>query len=202
MVWQRRRRRDPRGRGADPDLSDPSPASPLADPAFVAGLRPIPASTDGAPAVWPARDLEGFDPGGDPVTLSLAELGDRVLLAFLDTTCDGCAAFWSSIRELHGGRVASTVPVAVVTRGPAHTEAGAAEPAMADGAADGAADGDPVPVVMEGAPVPVVMSDMAWADYRVQGPPFFVLVETSTRTIVAETVAFGWSDVVALAARS
>jgi hypothetical protein len=190
VVWQRQRRRDPRGRSAAPVLNEPSPASasPLADPAFVAGLRPIPASPDAGPAAWPALDLEGTDPGGDAVTVRLGELGDRVLLAFLDTTCGGCAAFWSSIRRLDGGRVASGVPVAVVTRGTAHVGMEEVRQAM----------GDDAP---RRSPVRVVMSDAAWRDYRVQGPPFFVLVETSTRTVVAETVAFGWSDVVALADR-
>jgi len=46
--------------------------------------------------------------------------------------------------------------------------------------------------------VPVVMSDAAWADYRVTGYPFFVLVDAAQGVIVGETVAFGWSDVRAL----
>ena len=45
-----------------------------------------------------------------------------------------------------------------------------------------------------GSPV-VVMSDRAWADYRVTGYPFFVLVDPAAGRVVGETVGFGWSDV-------
>ena len=41
----------------------------------------------------------------------------------------------------------------------------------------------------------VVMSDEAWADYRVSAYPFFVLVDPGSRSVVGETVGFGWSDV-------
>jgi hypothetical protein len=50
--------------------------------------------------------------------------------------------------------------------------------------------------------VPVIMTDGAWSDYRVFGYPFFVLVDSATRTVVAETVGFGWSDLVRLAQRT
>jgi hypothetical protein len=43
--------------------------------------------------------------------------------------------------------------------------------------------------------LPVVMSEDAWAEYRVTGYPFFVLVDPRTRTVVGETVGFGWPDV-------
>jgi hypothetical protein len=36
----------------------------------------------------------------------------------------------------------------------------------------------------------------------VSGYPFFVVVEPSTRTIIAETVGFGWSDLVRVVQRS
>jgi hypothetical protein len=46
--------------------------------------------------------------------------------------------------------------------------------------------------------VPVVMTDAAWSDYRVTGYPFLVLVDPETRTVIGETVGFGWSDVHAM----
>ncbi len=42
------------------------------------------------------------------------------------------------------------------------------------------------------------MSDTAWAEYRVSGYPFFVLVDPAARKVVGETVAFGMDDVLAL----
>jgi len=44
----------------------------------------------------------------------------------------------------------------------------------------------------------VIMSEEAWTEYRVLGYPFFVLVDPSTRTVLGETVGFGWSDVVSM----
>ena len=41
----------------------------------------------------------------------------------------------------------------------------------------------------------VVMSDSAWADYRVTGYPFLVLIDPPGRRILAETVGFDWADV-------
>ena len=49
---------------------------------------------------------------------------------------------------------------------------------------------------------PVVMSDQAWSDYRVTGYPFFVLVEAGTRTVIGETVGFGWSDITSMVAQA
>jgi hypothetical protein len=46
--------------------------------------------------------------------------------------------------------------------------------------------------------IPVIMSEEAWTEYRVLGYPFFVLVDPSTRTVLGETVGFGWSDVVSM----
>ncbi len=42
------------------------------------------------------------------------------------------------------------------------------------------------------------MSDTPWADYRVTGYPFFVLVDPAARRVIGETVAFGMEDVLAL----
>jgi hypothetical protein len=46
--------------------------------------------------------------------------------------------------------------------------------------------------------VPVVMSDDAWSAYQVMGYPFFVLVDGVARTVIAETVGFGWPDVLSM----
>ena len=46
--------------------------------------------------------------------------------------------------------------------------------------------------------IPVIMSEEAWTDYRVLGYPFFVLVDPATRTVIGETVGFGWDDVVSM----
>jgi hypothetical protein len=150
--------------------------NPLSDPEFVAGLRPVPTGLDGAAPPWPATDLAGVRPDGSPVTVDLAVVTQSVLLIFLTTDCDGCDQFWRGLAE-----PPPDVAVVVVTKGP--------EVVASSDVADMAG----------GLPgIPVVMSDAAWADYRVTGYPFLVLVEPATRRILGESVGFGWPDVAAL----
>jgi hypothetical protein len=202
VVWPWRRDRSPR-RGppagvvpADPQRSaatsgaaDRDPPNPLSDPHYVSGLRPIPTGVGSdaaqASARRPARDLTGVSPAGDPVELAIGGY-QRVLLAFLATKCDGCDAFWRGLggagepdRPERPGLPPDVTPV-IVTKGPSTVAAGEVA-ALADPGGN-----------------PVIMSDQAWADYRVLGYPFFVLVDGSTRTVVAETVGFGWDDLVEL----
>ena len=151
--------------------------SPLDDPGFVAGLRPIPSGLPGEVPVWPAADLHGVRPDGSPVSVVLADLDRPLLLVFLAERCDGCESFWQGI---DGGvadpALASVVPV-VVTRGP-----------------DSVADGEVTARVARFGGV-LVMSDRAWTDYRVTGYPFLVLVDPTSERILAESVGVGWDDV-------
>jgi len=120
----------------------------------------------------------GEDPAGGPIEVRLGSQAAPVLLCFLHIGCDGCEEFWTGLGR---GRVPDRPePLTVV--------------AVTKGA--GSVDRDGVARAAAGATgVPVVMSDGAWADYRVTGYPFFVLVDPSTRTVVGETVGFGWTDV-------
>jgi hypothetical protein len=150
------------------------PADPLADPDFVAGLRPIPTGVPGEAPDWPAADLHGVRPDGSPVSVLLAGLDRPVLLVFLAVACDGCEVFWRGLAE---GSVPEGVTPVAVTRGP------------------GSADPSRVAALAGGFDGPVVMSDRAWTDHRVTGYPFLVLVDPSGRRILAEAVGFGWDDV-------
>ncbi|MGA2836804.1 MAG: hypothetical protein ABSF84_09430 [Acidimicrobiales bacterium] len=154
-------------------------AHPLSDPVFVSGLRPIPSGIADEVATWSASDLQGSDPDGLPVAVHLGEVDRPVLLVFLATQCDGCDQFWFGLTARTDPVLADVLPV-VVTKGPDAVPAGEVGELTA-----GLRD------------LPVVMSDRAWADYRVTGYPFIVLVEPSSRRILAETVGFGWSDVAA-----
>jgi hypothetical protein len=153
------------------------PSHPLGDPAFVAGLRPIPSGRLSGGDKRPAEDLVGEDPTGRPIEVRLGSLGGPVLLCFLHTRCDGCQEFWSGLGE-GGGSELGSLSVVAVTKGV------------------GSVDRDEVARAAAGVVgVPVVMSEGAWADYQVTGYPFFVLVDPITRTVVGETVGFGWPDV-------
>jgi len=159
---------------------DPSAVNPLSDPAFLAGLRPIPTGEPGEAPDWPAPDLHGVRPDGSPVSLLLDDQPGPVLLVFLAVDCDGCNSFW---RGLASGELTDQVVPVVVTRGPESVDPGAVAACAAGVAAE------------------VVMSDGAWSDLRVTGYPFLVLVDPSTRRILAEAVGFGWSDAASLVRR-
>ena len=146
----------------------------MADPEFVAGLRPIPTGAPGEAPDWPAADLHGVAPDGSPVSVLLAEADASLLLVFLAVDCDGCGTFW---RGLADGILAPGVVPVVVTRGPADVD-----PARVAALADGFTGN-------------VVMGDRAWSEYRVTGYPFLVLVDPGDRRILAEAVGFGWDDV-------
>lgn len=208
MVWPWQRDRDGGARRrierVTPDRSDratatapsqwPSaPPSPLADPAFTAGLRPI---RDERPTVRPqAFDLRGVTPNGHPIEIRIdidrsvrppdGPLGGRptrrLLLAFLTTDCLGCDEFWRDLREVPRLGIPPDVRPVVVTKGP------------------GSVDADTVAELAAGLDaVPVVMSDTAWSEYRVLGYPLFVLVDVPSRTVVGETVGIGWDDVLSM----
>jgi hypothetical protein len=171
----------PTGRDETSRTSSSSPkGGPLSDPGFVAGLRPIPSGAVGAPSAWPATDIVGVSPAGNPVEARIGQFGGLVLLAFLTTRCDGCEEFWRGLADSDRTDLPGSVSTVVVTKGPATTAPAAVEQVAA------------------GITVPVIMSDEAWTDYRVTGYPFFVLVDALARTVIGETVGFGWSDVISM----
>ncbi len=203
MVWPWQRNRNHRGgvssTGVAPGPPRPVPSpglegsnqgrysssspseGPLSDPTFVAGLRPIPSGLDRTHPAWPASDIVGVSPTAASVEVHLDEFDQRVLLAFLTTRCDGCDEFWRGFRDADRTVLPESVSAAIVTKGPGAVAAAAIEEVAAG-------------ITL----VPVIMSDEAWSDYRVSGYPFFVLVDAPTRTVVGETVGFGWSDVLSM----
>jgi hypothetical protein len=206
MVWQwqryrdRRQRRHRRNRDYPPDLIPVEPAvqaveqatdltqapverrgEPLDDPAFLAGLRPIPAGSPGTPAPWSAADIVGVSPSGDPMEIRIDGGAGHLLLAFLNTDCDGCEEFWRGFRDPDALGLPFGVSSIVITKGPGSLSS--AEVALSANGIER---------------VPVVMSDQAWIDYRVLGYPFFVLVDVVLNQVVGETVGLGWDDVIAM----
>lgn len=168
-------------RPTEPDRATETPvgrANPLADPAFRARLRPIPSGPLEGSERLPAADIVGLGPSGDRIEVRISQFSGPVLLCFLHIHCDGCDGFWRGLRDEERDGPSSGVSAVAVTRGP-----GSIDPDEVERAAAGLTR------------VPVVMSDQAWADYRVSGYPFFVLVDPSTAVVVGETVGFGWSDV-------
>jgi hypothetical protein len=166
----------PTGPHADTDGTGDH-ANPLSDPAFVAGLRTVPTGLPGEAPGWSAADLHGVRPDGSPVSVALAELDRPLVLVFLSVNCDGCGPVWQGLAD-GTDPVLDGVVAVVVTKGP-----DTVDPTAVAGLAAGFT-GD------------VVMGDRAWVDYRVTGYPFLVLVDPGSTRILAETVGFGWSDLV------
>jgi hypothetical protein len=152
----------------------------MSDPAFVAGLRPIPSGPSSAEHSVRAEDILGTDPAGHPITLRMDDIAGHLLLVFLHIRCDGCDEFWRGLREVDPNTPDPSITVVAITKGPKNVD----RPEVMRAAA--------------GSRSRTVMSDQAWIDYRVSGYPFLVLVDPSARVVVAETVGFGWADVDAI----
>lgn len=150
---------------------NPAPAAaPEARPPLER-LVSVPSRRPGTPAR--AAGIEGVDGTGTRLRVRLTGAGRPSLLLFLGAACDGCLPFWPAVVDPESLGLAPGDGVVVVTRAPPHEDPARLRTAVPTGAR----------------PATLVLSDAAWRDYRVQGPPFFVLVEGGI--VVTEGVA--WS---------
>lgn len=167
-------------------MGDPTPSGEemeaslqgrLSDPAYLAGLRPIPTGTLPTPRPAPTDRISGHAPRGEPVEVSLRRSG-RILLCFLATRCDGCDSFWQGLGDGASEPLPADVSCVILTKS--------------------ASEADVVEVQRLSEEIgrwPVVMTSEAWHQFQVLSYPFFVLVEGASCDIVGETVGFGWADV-------
>ncbi len=164
---------------ADPEVltSDVTTAASPATPLHIG--PPLPGERDS----WSAHDIEGTDPGGDAVAVSVTHTAHLTLLAFLSSGCSTCAGFWAALGDADHGGLPTDVRAVVVTKGP-ELEI-------------------PAEVRRRAPPATtVVMSSGAWDDYEVPGSPFFVLVDGRTHRRMGEGVARQFSQVVDLVRRA
>ena len=150
-------------------------------PPVLDGLVPIPTYRD-QPAT-PASDVTGVDLTGRAIDVRVLGTGRWTLLVFLSSHCDGCRPLWDALADPTASGLAGDERVVAVTHGPDHEDI-AALCTLAPTGATGA----------EASPV-VVMATAAWSAYRVQGPPFFVLVDGAADRVVTEGVAWGVSQI-------
>lgn len=189
MVWSRQRHRDHRflrrsARGTAPERTGRRTgdlASPLSNEAFVAGLRPIPSEAMATARLLPTTSISGRSPDGRPMQVTIDDSGPT-LVAFLAAHCDGCETFWHGLGKHEDPILPARLSCVVVTRSPA------------------TADADQIARLSADLLWPVVMSEEAWADFQVMSYPVFVLIDGASRSVVAETVGFGWDDVLAMVA--
>ncbi len=173
----------PDGPGVPPRAADsrPATANPLADPAFVAGLRPIPSGPVERSEQWPAADIVGVDLDGRRVEVRIGSYRGPLLLCFLQVRCDGCEEFWRGLAAGTEPGWPDALSAVAVTKGPESVDRTEVARAATGVTA-----------------VPVVMSDRAWTDYRVTSYPFFALVDPVLGSVVGETVGFGWPEVLSM----
>jgi hypothetical protein len=158
----------PGGAGPAPDSAAPLHIGP-----------PLPRDRDS----WSAHDIEGADPHGDAVAVSVIQAGHLTLLAFLSSGCTTCAGFWAALGDPDQNGLPPDVRVVVVTKG-SELEI-------------------PAEVRHRAPPgTTVVMSSRAWDDYEVPGSPFFILVDGRSQRRVGEGVARQFSQVADLVRRA
>ncbi|MGP8059029.1 MAG: TlpA family protein disulfide reductase [Acidimicrobiales bacterium] len=138
------------------------------------GLVPVP-TYRGRPATS-AADVSGVDLEGSPRTVSVVGSGRWTLLLFLSSGCDGCLELWRALGDPGRKGLCTDEEVVVVTRD------------LTD---------EDVAQLRALAPPSVrpLASGRAWRAYRVQGPPFFVLVDGTTDRVVTEGVAWAPAQV-------
>jgi hypothetical protein len=125
-------------------------------------------------------DVRGVTVDGEPALVELERPDRPTLVAFLSTTCGICLGLWEQLRD----RDLSGVRTVVVTKDPAVEDVQRAAGLARSGS------------------LPVVMSSEAWDDYEVPGSPYFLLVDGTPATVVAEGEASTWDAVQRIAERS
>jgi hypothetical protein len=119
--------------------------------------------------------IEGRAPDGTPATVPVGA-ADRVVVAFLTSSCTSCRPFWAGTG---GGRGRS--PLVIVTPDPETED----RSEVARRAPEG---------------VPVVMSTATWLAYGVQGSPFFLVIGGGA--VRAEGFASSWGELLTLVDRA
>jgi hypothetical protein len=133
----------------------------------VGRLRPIPTYRD-HPATT-AHDVEGLAPDGSPRTVAVIGSTEPILLLFLSSDCLGCLDLWEGMAPLRAA-LPDGMRIIVLTRGVDREDAAAVASLARPG-------------------TEVVMSSEAYADYRVGGPPFLVVIASGG--VRTEGVAWG-----------
>jgi hypothetical protein len=156
------------GAGLDPDAPADVPGPAMS--------RPVDLRSPGSETFAAAADLDGAGLHDDAVHVSVAGARHRTLLAFLSSGCLTCQGFWEAFADVRDLDLADDIRLVVVTK-------------------DGRDES--ISALRRLAPpdLPVVMSSAAWADYRVPGSPYFVLVDGQAGRVRGEGTGANWDQV-------
>ena len=156
------------GAGLDPDAAAEGPGPTMS--------VPVDLRTPGSETFAAAADLDGAGLHDDAVHVSVVGARRRTLLAFLSSGCLTCQGFWEAFADGRGLDLSADIRLVVVTK-------------------DGGEES--ISALRRLAPphLPVVMSSAAWADYRVPGSPYFVLVDGQDGRVRGEGTGANWDQV-------
>lgn len=125
-------------------------------PPALDSLVPVPTYRDQPATI--AADATGIDLDGRSCRVPVLGTGLWHLVVFLSSGCHGCREIWQALENPVKSGLVEEESIVVITRDA------------------GEEDVDALRRLATGS-VPVVMSTATWSLYRVQGPPFFALVD-------------------------
>jgi hypothetical protein len=131
----------------------------------------------------PSHDLEGISLHGEIAAVRTVGVEHDTILAFLSSSCEGCAGFWHELGEPGSWTTPPGSRLLVVTKSPEDESPSALAQLCPDG-------------------VDLVMSSQAWVDFEVPGSPYVVVADGRTGRVKGEGSGTSFSQVSGLIRQS
>jgi hypothetical protein len=130
-----------------------------------------------------SHDISGTSLRGEIVSVRTVGVEHDTIVAFLSSTCEGCAGFWHELGEPGSWTTPQGSRLLVVTKGPEEESPSVLSLLCPDG-------------------VDLVMSSQAWADFEVPGSPYVVVADGRTGRVKGEGSGMSFSQVSGLIRQS
>jgi hypothetical protein len=130
-----------------------------------------------------SHDIDGTSLRGEIVSVRTVGVEHDTIVAFLSSTCEGCAGFWHELAEPGSWTTPQGSRLLVVTKDPEEESPSALSQLCPDG-------------------VDLVMSSEAWADFEVPGSPYVVVADGHTGRVKGEGSGLSFSQVSGLIRQS
>ena len=130
-----------------------------------------------------SHDISGTSLHGEIVSVRTVGVEHDTILAFLSSSCEGCAGFWHELGEPGSWTTPQGSRLLVVTKGPDEESPSVLSQLCPDG-------------------VDLVMSSQAWADFNVPGSPYVVVADGRTGRVKGEGSGLSFSQVSGLIRQS
>jgi hypothetical protein len=130
-----------------------------------------------------AHDIDGMSLRGEIVSVRTLGVGHDTVIAFLSSSCAGCAGFWHELSQPAGWAVPAGSRLLVVTKDAAEESPAALSELCPDS-------------------VDLVMSSQAWSDFDVPGSPYVVVADGHTGRVKGEGSGSSFGQVAGLIRQS